>query len=307
MADRDDKALNEDALAEAYNRALAFEKAGDFDAAAKAYEEVLAIDPDDHGGAAVRLASMGRGAVPPKAPDAYVATLFDQHAELFDTILVDQLGYDVPLQLREMLLEMDEKFHAARMLDLGCGTGLSADALDDMAAHKTGVDISENMIEVAFDKGDYDRLFVGEAVHFLETTQEPNWDLIVATDVLPYMGELDRFFAGVAAHLDAAAFRLFQRNAGRHAAGGPRLHGRQPSALCPCAILRPRHARHARHGLPALRRHHGAQRTRRAGSRPSLHSPPPLNGEDDDKADEALTAPPKAIDLIRNAAIHLYP
>lgn len=203
MADRDDKALNEDALAEAYNRALAFEKAGDFDAAAKAYEEVLAIDPDDHGGAAVRLASMGRGAVPSKAPDAYVATLFDQHAELFDTILVDQLGYDVPLQLREMLLEMDEKFHAARMLDLGCGTGLSADALDDMAAHKTGVDISENMIEVAFDKGDYDRLFVGEAVHFLETTQEPNWDLIVATDVLPYMGELDRFFAGVATHLDA--------------------------------------------------------------------------------------------------------
>ncbi|UWF67518.1 MULTISPECIES: class I SAM-dependent methyltransferase [unclassified Brucella] len=203
MAQSDDTPLDQEALAEAYNRALALEKAGDFDAAAKAYEEVLQIDPDDHGGAAVRLASMGRGAVPLKAPDAYVATLFDQHAEMFDTILVDQLGYDVPLQLREMLLEMDDAFNAERMLDLGCGTGLSADALDDMAAHKTGVDISENMIEVAYEKGDYDALFVGEAVRFLESTEEENWDLIVATDVLPYMGELERFFAGVAEHLNS--------------------------------------------------------------------------------------------------------
>jgi predicted TPR repeat methyltransferase len=202
MAQTDDKSFDEEALAEAYDRALALEKAGDFDGAANAYEEVLAIDPDDHGGAAVRLASMGRGAVPLKAPDAYVATLFDQHAEMFDTILVDQLGYDVPLQLREILLEIDEEFHRDRMLDLGCGTGLSADALDDMATHKTGVDISENMIEVAFEKGDYDALFVGEAVRFLETTAEDNWDLIVATDVLPYMGELDRFFAGVATQLE---------------------------------------------------------------------------------------------------------
>lgn len=206
MTHNDNNQFDEEALAEAYDRALALEKSGDFDAAAKAYEEVLAIDPDDHGGAAVRLASMGRGAVPLKAPDAYVATLFDQHAEMFDTILVDQLGYDVPLQLREILLEIDEKFYRQRMLDLGCGTGLSADALDDMAGHKTGVDISENMIEVAFEKGDYDALFVGEAVRFLETTAEDAWDLIIATDVLPYMGELNRFFAGVAAHLEQGGY-----------------------------------------------------------------------------------------------------
>lgn len=193
--------FDEEALAEAYNLALQLEKSGDFEAAVLAYEEVLKIDPNDHGGAAVRIASMGRGQVPPKAPDAYVATLFDQHADMFDTILVDQLGYDVPLQLRELLLEIDESIHFTRMLDLGCGTGLSADALDDVADHKTGVDISENMIEVAYEKGDYDKLFVGEAVHFLETTDQPEWDLIVATDVLPYMGHLEAFFAGAAAHM----------------------------------------------------------------------------------------------------------
>ncbi|MEJ5079899.1 MULTISPECIES: class I SAM-dependent DNA methyltransferase [unclassified Ochrobactrum] len=205
----DTESFDQEALAEAYNQALALEKAGDLDAAALAYQAVLEIDPEDHGGAAVRLASMGRGAVPSKAPDAYVSTLFDQHAEMFDTILVDQLGYDVPLQLREMLLEMDEEFQAERMLDLGCGTGLSADALDDMADHKTGVDISENMIEVAYEKGDYDALFVGEAVRFLEETKEDAWDLIVATDVLPYMGDLEQFFAGVAAHLTSGGYFSF--------------------------------------------------------------------------------------------------
>ncbi|MGU3576469.1 class I SAM-dependent DNA methyltransferase [Brucellaceae bacterium C25G] len=195
-------AFDEEALEEAYDRALSLEKAGDFEAASLAYKEVLKIDPADHGGAAVRLASMGKGEVPSKAPDAYVATLFDQHADMFDTILVDQLGYDVPLQLREVLLELDEDSHFDRMLDLGCGTGLSADALDDIGSHKTGVDISENMVEIAYEKGDYDELFVSEVVLFLQKTQLPNWDLIVATDVLPYMGELDAFFAGLKAHIN---------------------------------------------------------------------------------------------------------
>ncbi|EXU82525.1 hypothetical protein AX23_12650 [Brucella melitensis 548] len=61
MAQSDDKPLDQEALAEAYNRALALEKAGDFDAAAKAYEEVLQIDPDDH--AALRCGLPAWGAV----------------------------------------------------------------------------------------------------------------------------------------------------------------------------------------------------------------------------------------------------
>jgi predicted TPR repeat methyltransferase len=196
-------AFDEAALEEAYERALKLEKAGDFEAASLAYRQVLQIDPADHGGAAVRLASMGKGDVPPKAPDAYVATLFDQHAEMFDTILVDQLGYDVPLQLREVLLDLDEDCQFERMLDLGCGTGLSADALDDVANHKTGVDLSENMIEIAYEKGDYDELFVSEVVLFLQKTSAESWDLIVATDVLPYMGDLEAFFTGLKARINS--------------------------------------------------------------------------------------------------------
>ncbi len=68
---------DDDALADAYDRALGLEKSGDHEAAAQAYRKLLTLDPDDHCGAAIRLAAMGRGETPKKAPDAYVAMLFD--------------------------------------------------------------------------------------------------------------------------------------------------------------------------------------------------------------------------------------
>jgi predicted TPR repeat methyltransferase len=187
----------EDELAEAYNAALAHEKAGRLDEAEKAYRQVLALDPEDHGGAAVRLAAMGRGAVPVRAPEAYVETLFDQHADAFEHILVDQLGYHVPLILNGALKE-----HAAgpyaRMLDLGCGTGLAGVALSALTRHRTGIDLSANMIDIAGENELYDELYVGDAVAFVEEIEdEAPWDLIVATDVLPYLGDVTALLAGV--------------------------------------------------------------------------------------------------------------
>lgn len=193
--------IDEEALAEAYNRALDLEKAGDFDAAAEAYRRVLAIDPFDRGGAAVRLAAMARGETPLKAPDAYVATLFDQHAEIFENVLVDQLDYCVPLMVRD-LLDRLAPGRFERVLDLGCGTGLSGEALRDRCGHITGVDLAEAMVEIAYDKEVYDDLYVGEAVAFLQDPDvDEGWDLIVTTDVLPYLGTLDDLVAGAAARL----------------------------------------------------------------------------------------------------------
>ncbi|MHC5307280.1 methyltransferase domain-containing protein [Bartonella sp. LJL80] len=185
-----------DDLETLYNLGLKLEKSGDFDGAEASYKKALTIDPEDHGGIRIRLASMGRGDVPRNAPRAYISTLFDQTAEMFDYILVDQLEYDVPLQLREALQAAAPDRLFIKMLDLGCGTGLSADALDDLAGEKTGVDLSENMIEIAYEKGDYTQLFVGDAVDFVSRAKE-TWDLIVATDVLPYMGEIETFFEHV--------------------------------------------------------------------------------------------------------------
>ncbi|CAH0341184.1 methyltransferase domain-containing protein [Rhizobium sp. CECT 9324] len=200
--------IDEDVLAEAYNRALALEKSGDIDAAVKAYAEVLDIDPEDHGGASVRIAALGRGEAPPKAPDAYVETLFDQHAEAFEDILVEQLGYAVPALVRQRLQSLGLG-PFKRMLDLGCGTGLTGGTLRDMVADVTGIDISENMVELAHEKDLYETLYVAEIEDFLEDNDDEAFDLITATDVLPYLGALEPLFFGAAENMTDGGLFIF--------------------------------------------------------------------------------------------------
>ncbi|MEM1313137.1 MAG: methyltransferase [Pseudomonadota bacterium] len=228
-----------EALAEAYEAALAREKAGDAAGAAEGWRRVLALDPEDRGGAAVRLAALGAEAAPDRAPPAYVAELFDQHAEAFDDILVRQLGYDAPAGLAALLREtMGAAAPAARALDLGCGTGLMAAALEGLARAVDGVDLSEAMLAIADERGLYKELYVGDAVAFLEAEEAAAdgdarggdapagdgaagasgggdgdehggddedadaaagpWDLILAADVLPYLGDLAPLASGCA-------------------------------------------------------------------------------------------------------------
>ncbi|MEM7543934.1 MAG: methyltransferase domain-containing protein [Pseudomonadota bacterium] len=199
--------VDEDALAVAYEAALALEKSGPVGDAVRAWQAVLALDPADPGGASIRLAALGVGKLPDKAPPAYVATLFDQHAEVFDGILVDQLEYGVPMLLRERF----QALHVgpfARMLDLGCGTGLAGEALEDMVEHFTGVDLAEGMIEIAGEKDLYDRLFIADAIGFMEEAAE-SWDLIVATDVLPYVGDAASLFKAARARAAGRGWLAF--------------------------------------------------------------------------------------------------
>lgn len=185
-------------LAIAYNRGLDLQKAGDMDGAAQAFREALELDPADHGGLVFRLAAMGFGDLPAILSPAYVATLFDQAADTFDETLVEKLGYAVPMLVRERI-EAHGLGPWQRLLDLGCGTGLMGASLSDMAPHLTGIDLSEAILKQAAERECYDDFYVGDAVSFLNEgpLDAGRWDLITATDVLPYIGALEDFFVGV--------------------------------------------------------------------------------------------------------------
>lgn len=200
----------DDELADAYNAALRHEKAGRPARAADLYRRCLALDPADRCGAVMRLASLGLGEVPSKAPDAYVATLFDQHAERFDDILTGELGYAVPMQIADWLTR-NQPGPYDRLLDLGCGTGLCGMMLMELCRHATGVDIAEQMIEQSDARAAYDALYINEAVHFLgqwaasDDADHGPFDLIVAADVLPYLGALEPLFDGIGANAGPSA------------------------------------------------------------------------------------------------------
>jgi predicted TPR repeat methyltransferase len=213
--------MSEEALEKAYNRGLLLESKGDIEGAVAAYHEALALDPDDPGGLAVRLAALGAGPTPETASPAYVELLFEQHAGNFEDILVRQLHYSVPTLLREKFEKLGLS-PFARMLDLGCGTGLCGEALREYAGEIIGIDIAETMVDFAEDKDVYDGLYVGEILSFLEDNEEEPFDVVVAADVLPYLGAVEPLFAGVATCLRTDGVFAFSTEMLRKNAAGAR-------------------------------------------------------------------------------------
>lgn len=129
------------------------------------------------------------------APRAYVRDLFDSFADSFDTVLTGELGYNSPELLREMAGKLPGpagKF--PMMIDLGCGTGLVGRYFADLVDYLIGVDLSEKMLAKAAAKGDYAELHCRDIIEFLDEFSG-QVDLLVAADVLIYLGDLQPFFS----------------------------------------------------------------------------------------------------------------
>ena len=132
------------------------------------------------------------------APVDYVRELFDQYADRFDSHLTDGLRYRTPTALAEAIARTrPATARFDRALDLGCGTGLMGTALRQRVdlGHLTGVDVSGGMLAMLIDKGGYDAAVEADIHGFLER-DETRYDLIVAADVLVYVGALTRVLSG---------------------------------------------------------------------------------------------------------------
>jgi predicted TPR repeat methyltransferase len=169
---------------------------GQHDAAIVQYEALLAQQPD-HPQARFALAAL-KGETPAAAPDSFVQKVFDDLAPRFEAHLVDTLDYRIPAELFTALQPWLAKRGKVDVLDLGCGTGLFGEAVRPYAQSLAGVDLAARMVEVAQSRGHYDRVQQGELTSFLQGEAAASADLIAATDVFVYVGDLTRIFAEAA-------------------------------------------------------------------------------------------------------------
>ncbi|WP_424812804.1 methyltransferase [Roseococcus sp. YIM B11640] len=155
------------------------------------------------------LAGLGAAPLPDRAPAAYVRELFDAFAPRFDAELEGALGYRTPALLAALL----EGTAPGRLLDLGCGTGLSGIALRPFATRMEGLDLSPRMLEVARGRGLYDALHEADLLDFLP--RRPGaFDIVAAADVLNYLGDLAPALAATRAALKPGGIAVFSLEAG---------------------------------------------------------------------------------------------
>jgi predicted TPR repeat methyltransferase len=121
---------------------------------------------------------------------AYVRALFDRYAERFDEDLTIRLKYQAPQVLRALVDQLPGIVPGGMdVLDVGCGTGLAGVAFRSLAKRLHGSDLAPRMVEKARRRDVYDHLEVAELVE--GTARTPlAWDLVVAADVLVYVGDL---------------------------------------------------------------------------------------------------------------------
>jgi len=175
---------------------------GRHEEAAEAYADALKLGPDD---AYVRhlVAASGAVAAAPRAPIEYVRAVFDGYAERFEPHLIS-LGYRVPGIFRSLLLQHPRIAvgqQVGPVLDLGCGTGMIAVALQDLSVGPfTGVDVSPRMLERAAAKDLYKELRQADLMAVL-ATDTASWQLVLAGDVFCYLGALEEVFSAIYARL----------------------------------------------------------------------------------------------------------
>jgi predicted TPR repeat methyltransferase len=171
--------------------------------AADAYADALKLGPDDpHVRHLAAAAEMQPDAT--RASIDYVRNVFDDYAGHFDSHLIS-LGYRIPGVLRNAVRtylpidvvpgsQTENRARIGPVLDLGCGTGLVAVALADLPLGPfVGVDLSPRMLERAAAKRLYAGLHESDIIDFL-TGDPRRWRLIIAADVLCYLGPLEPLF-----------------------------------------------------------------------------------------------------------------
>ncbi|MCH9655068.1 MAG: methyltransferase domain-containing protein [Planctomycetes bacterium] len=172
--------------------------AGQREEARNSYEHYLTIQPDD---AEVQhiLVALRDESPPSRMPDKCIQQLYERFSSFYDSNLIEELEYVVPEKLSEAIEMVFPGRTDLKILDLGCGTGLSGERLRERAGTLDGIDLSSEMISLARKRNLYNSLEVAEITSWLSAAGQSihedevrRYDLIVACDTLIYFGDLSQ-------------------------------------------------------------------------------------------------------------------
>ena len=158
-----------------------------FDDALRHYQQAYRHKPEDEELQHI-ISALTETNTSQRAPNGYLSNLFNQYAPYYDQHLTKQLRYNAPQALRLLIEEHYAFDHCQEIIDLGCGTGLVAEALQPMTKTIIGIDVASDMISAAKEKQIYQALYENDIEQVLPTLASAS--LIVAADVLSYFGDL---------------------------------------------------------------------------------------------------------------------
>ena len=175
--------------------------------AREAYESYLERRPED---AEVKqiVTALRHESPPSRAPNECVRQLYSRFSAFYEENMCGDLNYQAPLRIEELLNEHLGETRDLDVLDLGCGTGLSARPLRSRARSLAGVDISPEMLERARATSLYDELEAAELTSWFGECGT-KFDLIVACDTFIYFGDLRQVVLPAAEHLRPGGWLIF--------------------------------------------------------------------------------------------------
>jgi len=144
------------------------------------------------------LRALFNGDVPPAAPKEFIAAFYGAFVDMFEPWIIG--SSDAPhvaalvAELRKLPAIEGKKYLS--LLDLGCGTGVLADKLSDIAAIVVGVDVTPQMLKLARRTGKYDVRYELDITDYV-TGSETIFDIVLSTGALRWAGNLQPFFQAV--------------------------------------------------------------------------------------------------------------
>ena len=186
-----------------YNLGILCSDSGDRDEAARHFHRCLDLDPDDSRGARMLLAHLGLAIVPEQTPQAQLLKLYEVRSRFWDR----ESSYFGHVLVAEGL-QKHARTAYLDILDIGCGTGLVGALVRPLAGRLDGVDLSPAMLEKAWDKGLYDRLYQADLVSFMSEHKD-SYDAILGAATLIHFGSLQAIFQAAAMCLREGGLFVF--------------------------------------------------------------------------------------------------